>query len=135
MMGSSVLFAVWANRPYGFQLASQVAYTPAVILYTFSRNQGGQRYLFRCPLVRAQLPRLAFRHVGFIAALFILQTGAFQLRSRLSPSWFVASGWRDTNRFELTFGALCAVLAFAEVVLNRSSLNRAHSEYNIDRAL
>jgi hypothetical protein len=130
MMGSGVLFAVWADRPYGFQLASQVAYTPAVILYTFSRNQGMQRYLFRCPIVRPQLPRLAFRHIGFIAVLFVLQTGALQLRPRLSSSWFVASGWRDTTRFEITMGILCAALAFTEVATNRSFLNRAHLEYN-----
>lgn len=134
MMGSAVLFAAWSDRPYGFQLASQVAYTPAVILYTFSRNRGMQRYLFSCHFVRPQLPRLAFRHLGFIAVLFLLQTAAFQLRPRLSPSWFLASGFKDTNRFEATFGALCVALVFTEVVLNRSSLKRAHSDYNLDRA-
>ena len=135
MMGSGVLFAVLADRPYGIQLASQVAYTAAVILYTFSSNRGLQRYLFRCPFVRPQLPRLAFRHIGFLAVLFVLQTGALQLRPRLSPSWFVASGWRDTTRFELTLGILCAALAFTEIATNRSFLNRAHFESNLDRAV
>jgi len=135
MLGSSVLFAVWADRPYGFQLASQVAYTPAVILYTFSRNNNGmQRYLFSCPVIRAQLPRLAFRHIGFIAVLFVLQTGALQLRPRLSPSWFAASGWRDTNRYELALGILCVALAVTETATNRASLNRAHLEYNPERS-
>lgn len=134
MLGSGVLFAVWADRPYGFQLASQIAYTAGAILYTFSRNQGGRRYLFGCPFVRPQLPRLAFRHIGFSAVLFVLQTGALQIRSRLSPSWFLASGWRDTTNFELTMGILCVALAFTEITTNRSLLNRAHPEYNLDQA-
>ena len=137
MMGSGVLyFAVLADRPYGIQLASQVAYTAAVILYTFSRNNNGmQRYLFRCPFVRPQLPRLAYRHIGFLAVLFVLQTGALQVRPRLSPSWFVATGWKDTTRFELTLDILCAALALTEIATNRSFLNRAHLEYNLDRSV
>jgi hypothetical protein len=131
IMIGSVLFALWVDLPYGIQLASLVGYTGAVILYTFSANWRGnlQRYLFRCPFVRPQLPRLALRHIGFLAVLFVLQTGAFRLRPRLSPSWFVATGWKGTTRFELTLQILCAALALTEIKVNRSLLSRAHLEY------
>lgn len=137
MMGSGVLyFTVLVDRPYGIQLSSQVAYTAAVMLYTFSSNKNGmQRYLFLCPFVRPQLPRLAFRHIGFLAVLFFLETGALQLRPRLSPSWSVASGFKGTTRFELTLEVICAALALTEVATNRSFLNRAHLEYNLDRSV
>jgi len=132
IMVGSVLFALLVDLPYGIQLASLVGYTGAVILYTFSANRGNQRYLFRCPFVRPQLPRLGVRHMGFLAVLFVLQTEALRLRPRLSPSWFVASGWRGTTRFELALEIICAALALIEIATNRSFLNRAHLEYNPD---
>jgi hypothetical protein len=83
--GGMILFFFLSNRPYGVQAASMVSYTAAVILDTFSKNRGMQRYLFHCPFVRPQLPVLARRHAYFLVALFALQTVVLQLRSHLSP--------------------------------------------------
>jgi hypothetical protein len=57
-LGSAVLFIYLPELPFGIQAAGMVCYTSAVVLYTFSANRGLPRYLFACPVVRAQLPRL-----------------------------------------------------------------------------
>jgi hypothetical protein len=67
--GGMILLFFLSDRPYGVQAASMVSYTAAVILYTFSANRGMQRFLFRCPFVRRQLPVLAWRHAYFLVAL------------------------------------------------------------------
>lgn len=59
MMGSGVSIFFLVDRAYGIQLASLVCYTAAVILFAFSANRGMHRFLFDCPFVRPQLPRLA----------------------------------------------------------------------------
>lgn len=126
--GSIVLFILLADRSYGIQLASLVGYTSAIVLYTFSRNRGMPRYLFRCPYVRLVLPRLVLRHLGFLVALVILETEALRIRPRLPASWLVDSG-RHGNMppFVTVLFILCICLAFIEVISNRALLHRAHS--------
>jgi hypothetical protein len=86
--GGVVLFICLGDKAYGIQFASTIAYTAATILYTFSANRGMQRYLFSCPYVRSQLPRIAMWHLAFLAALFILITAALQIRPNL-PQWWL----------------------------------------------
>lgn len=125
--GSAVIFILLADRPYGIQLGSFVCYTAGVILYTFSSNRGMQRYLFRCPFVRHGLPSLALRHMGFLAVLFVLQTGALELRPYMPDFWFVASG-RNIPPFTIVLAIVCGALAFTHILTNRSLLDRAHHE-------
>ena len=61
--GSALFFILLMDRPYGLQAASAIAYTISVVFLTF----GGKNvppYMFTCPAVRAQLPRLIRRHLG-----------------------------------------------------------------------
>jgi hypothetical protein len=131
--GSAILFFSLSDRQYGIQAASMVCYTAGVILYTFSRNRGLQRYLFRCPFVRNRLPSLAFRHTYFLVALFVLQTEALQLRPHLSPFWLTASGGsRSMPPFVTALTVVSAVLCISEIITNRSLLDRAHKESEAD---
>lgn len=118
-------------RPYGPQLASVVPYTVFVVLGTFSAQKGQQSYFFECSTVHRQLPRLAQRHIGFLVALLVIETVAFQLRPHLLASWIVASG-RNGSAFAMSLFILCIGLASAQVWINRSLLERAHLENVLD---
>jgi len=129
-IGATLLF-VLADWHYGVQLASLVIDTAAVALYTFSRNRGGnQPFMLCCPAVRSELPRLLRRHVGFLAALFILQTTALELRPHLPAYWVTASG-RDESPFVISLGILCVCLALGQILSNRAVLERAHLEFGL----
>jgi hypothetical protein len=125
-IGGGIFLALLENRPYGIQLASVVIYTAAVALYTFSRNRNGaQPFLLSCPVVRRQLPRLTRRHLGFLAALFLVQTTALEIRPSLPAYWITPSS-RDAAPFSLILGVLCLCLAIVQTLTNRSLLDRAH---------
>jgi len=112
-----------------------VIYTAAVALYTFSRNRNGaQPFLLSCPVVRRQLPRLIRRHLGFLAALFIAQTTALNLRPNLPAHWVTPSS-RDASPFTLILGVLCLCLAILQTLTNRSLLDRAHLSTQTEAAL
>jgi hypothetical protein len=128
-VGSGVLFVYLAERPFGIQIAAMVCYTSAIVLYTFSANRGLPRYLFGCPLVRAQFPRLVQRHIVFLPVLITILTAAFQLRPQLPASWLIASGERNSMPpFTIVLFILSALLAFVQILTNRSLLDRAHRD-------
>jgi hypothetical protein len=124
--GSLLLFIYLGDRPFGFQLASVLCYTAFIVLFTFSHYRDQQRYLFTCPVVRHQRSRLVYRHIAFLAALFGVETLALKLRPRLPESWVVASG-RSMPTFVLILFIFSGGLAFAQLLTNRSILNKAHS--------
>ena len=125
LIGGGIFLALLENRPYGIQLTSIVIYTAAVALYTFSRNRNGnQPFLLSCPVVRRQLSPLIRRHVGFLTALFIIQTTALKLRPNLPAYWITPS--RDPSKFAVILGGICACLAIVQTLSNRSLLQRAH---------
>jgi hypothetical protein len=131
MPGSLILFIWLEDRPFGIQLASMICYSAAAFLYTFSSNRGLPRYLFTCPAVHGQLSRLAVRHLGFIIALVVTETTAFQLRPKLSDWWLTARS-RNMPPFVATLFVICGSLLLAQVLTNRSVLKNAHFEYNPD---
>jgi hypothetical protein len=127
--GSLILFLSLGDRPFGTQFASMIEYTAATILYTFSANRGMQRYLFDCPYVCSQFRRLAVRHIGFLVALFLLQTTILSLRPHLSLWWMTEGiGPRGMPPFVFAMFALCGALLIAEIMTNRSLLERAHPD-------
>ena len=129
IFGSGVLFICLADYQFGIQAAAIVFYTCAIVLYTFSANRGLPRYLFNCPVVRAQLPRLVRRHLVFLAVLFVVLTVALQLRSDLPASWLVASkGRRSESPFNLALFAFSALIALIQITTNRSVLARVHRD-------
>lgn len=135
IVGGVPLFFVLAKRPYGFQTASAIVYTLYVVFFTFARTgtKGGKDwppYMFTCPIVQSQFSRLLWRHLGFLAALFALQTLALAMRSRLPDWWNIGSGRNGSGMppFEGGLLLLCVGLASAQLVTNRSLLSRAHQE-------
>lgn len=127
MLPGSIALFLSLGDPYGIQIAAVVGYTAAIVLYTFSANRGTPRYLFRCPVVQNQLPRLALRHLQFAGVLFVLLTAALQLRPLMPPSWLLDSGARKSMPPLATVLLILSVcLGAAEVLTNRSLLNRAH---------
>lgn len=84
MLAGIGFLILFANRPYGIQVSSIVIDTAAVALYTFSRNRNNmQPFQLSCPVVRRQIPLLIRRHVGFLAALLLVQTTALEFRPNL----------------------------------------------------
>jgi hypothetical protein len=104
---TAILLISLENRPYGIQLSSILGYTAAVALYTFSRNRNGnQPFLLACPVVRGQIPQLIRRHLGFLAALFIVLTMALKFRSNLPAHWITPTS-RDASPFAIILGIFC----------------------------
>jgi hypothetical protein len=131
-IGSLPLFFLLIKRPYGFQEASAITYTIFAVFFTFART--GTRtgrdlppYMFTCPAVQTQLSRLLWRHVGFLVALFALETLALAIRPDL-PDW-----WNTDRRgtpFEIALLFLCVGLGYTQVFTNRRLLDRAHREFS-----
>lgn len=125
MFASAVFMVVFAEIPLGLQLTTIMPYTAFVFLGTFSAQRGLQPYFFQCPIVDRVLPRLTQRHLGFLTAILIIETISFYLKRFVPSSWLVAKG-KDGSPFELALFLLCICIASAQVLTNRSVLERAH---------
>lgn len=134
-VGSLPLFFLLMKRPYGVQEASAIAYTIFAVFFTFART--GTRtgkdlppYMFTCPAVQTQDSCLVWRHLGFLVALFALQTAALAVHPTLSDWWNI--GPKGTP-FELGLMLLCVGLGYAQVFTNRRLLDRAHRQFSMTR--
>lgn len=120
------MFFMLGDTSYGTLLATVVTYTAAVMIYGFARNRGGiQPYLFTCPVVVSQYPRLLKRHAGFLAVLIIFVTIALRVKPHLSAWWFTSTG-RNWTPFYTAVAVPVMTLAITEVFTNRGVLKRAH---------
>ena len=133
-VGSLPLFLTLMNKPFGFQCASMIAYTLFEVFFTFARtgSRGGPDippFMFTCPAVEPQIPRLLWRHLGFLVAFFAFQTGMLAARTHL-PEWWNLRDRKGTTPFDLVLLLLCFGLAYAQVFSNRSTLNRAHRDFS-----
>ena len=132
IIGSLPLFFLLMKRPYGFQEASAITYTIFAVFFTFARTgtKTGKDlppYMFKCPAVQTRFCRLLWRHVGFLVALFSLETLALAIRPNL-PDW-----WNTDRRgtpFEIALLFLCVGLGYTQVFTNRRLLERAHQEFS-----
>jgi hypothetical protein len=131
-IGSVPLFLLLMKRPYGLQTASAIIYTIFAVFFTFART--GTRtgkdlppFMFTCPAVRPQFSLLLWRHLGFLVALFALQTLALAVRPNL-PDWWNTD--RGETPFEIALLFLCVGLGYAQVFTNRRLLDRAHREFS-----
>jgi hypothetical protein len=131
-VGSLPLFVVLTDRPYGIQGASAIAYTLFAVFFTFGAWRRFRPYRFTCPAVWTQVPSLLWRHLGFLVALFALQSVALAVRPNLPDWWNTASGHGrrgDMPPFVFTLMLLCLGLGYAQVFTNRSLIDRAHREF------
>lgn len=137
-VGSLPLFFLLMKRPYGFQAASATVYTIFAVFFTFART--GTRigkdlppYMFTCPAVQPQFSRLLRRHLGFLVALFALQTLALAVRPQLPDWWNTESGHGrgGGTSFDIALLLLCLGLGYTQVFTNRSLLDRAHREFTV----
>jgi hypothetical protein len=126
------LFLIW--KPGALPAVSAIVYTSAVVWYTFARVGHRFRgkdlppYMFTCPAVRQQFPRLILRHLWFLVALLALQSLALTVRSNLPAWWNTNSG--GSTPFEVALVFLCCGLAITQVFTNRRLLARAHREFS-----
>jgi hypothetical protein len=132
IVGSLPLFFLLMKRPYGFQAASAIVYTIFAVFFTFSRtgSRSGKDlppYMFTCPAVRTQFSRLLWRHLGFLVALYALQTLALAVRPNL-PDWW--NFYRGGSQFEIALLILCFGLGYVQVFANQSLLNGEHLEFS-----
>lgn len=135
IVGSLPLFLLLARRPWGMQAASIITYTLFEVFFTFARTGGGisgpnvPPFKFTCPAVEPQLRRLLWRHLGFLLALFVVQTAMLAVRPHLS-AWWITQDRKGATPFDGAFFLLCFGLAWAQVRTNRSLLDRAHREFS-----
>jgi hypothetical protein len=133
-VGSLPLFFLLTKKPYGFQAASAIIYMIFAVFFTFARTggRGGKDlppYMFTCPAVQPQLAGLLRRHLGFLVALFALQTLALAVRAQL-PDWWNIKDRKGASPFDVALILLCFGLGWAQVFTNRSLLDRAHRDYS-----
>ena len=134
IVGSIPLFLLLISRPYGLQEASIITYTLFEVFFTFARTGGGLSggnvppFKFTCPAVEPQIPPLLWRHLGFLLALFVVQTAMLAVRPHL-PDWWNMQDRKGSTPFDGAFFLLCFGLAWTQVRTNRSLLDRAHREF------
>lgn len=129
ILGSLPLFFLLMNKPYGLQQASMIVYTIFAVFFTFAATRGFRRYLFTCPAVKPQVPHLLWRHLGFLGALLALQTAVLAARPNL-PEWWNIKDKKGATPFDLVLIFLCLGLGYAQVLTNRSLLDRAHRKFS-----
>jgi hypothetical protein len=126
--GSIPLFLLMPE-PYRIQKASAIACTLAVIFLTFAATRDHPRYLFTCPAVRPQLPRLLWRHLVFLIVFLAFQTAALAIRPSL-PAWWITPDRNGMAPFEGALLLLCFGFAYWQMHNNRSVLARSHKEFS-----
>lgn len=139
LVAGSVALSMLFDSPYGLPIVSVVVYTLLVLFITFARTGGAsgfskwgglEPYLFTCPAVRPQLPRLLRRHAGFLLGLIVFEGFALAIRPSLPSWWNTGNDALGGRPFTLVWSGAFLVLAFAEVWSNRSILSRAHEEFS-----
>jgi hypothetical protein len=132
--GSVPLFLLLVSRPSGLQVASIIIYTLFEVFFTFARTGGGPSgpdlppFKFTCPAVKPEIPRLLWRHIGFLATLFAIQTAMLAARTHL-PDWWNMRDRKGATPFDAAVFLLCFGLAWAQVRGNRFLLERAHRDF------
>jgi hypothetical protein len=133
-VGSTLLFVLLRGTPYELQVTSLVCYTLFVVFFTFATtgSRGGGNvpgYKFTCPAVIPQIPRLLWRHLIYLVALFILETTALATHPYF-PDWWNMQDKKGSTPFEIALLFIGMGLTIAEIFTNKSLLNRAHRAFS-----
>jgi hypothetical protein len=122
------LFASLSESLVGTVVGSVIGYTAFVMLYGFSRNQNGiQPFLFTCPVVVSQYPRLLKRHVVFLALVIVFVTSVVKNKPHHSEPQ-PTSSVDDLSPSFFLVGIPLGALALTEIFTNRRVLERAHKD-------
>jgi hypothetical protein len=119
------LYFVLADKPFGIQVATLVAYTGYVFFFVFSNLRASKGYDLRQRAVRQKIPHLLVIHAVFLAIVFIGLTVALSLRPSLPPSWLEPRGRRGENWFELSILAIVFVTCMFQAQICRKILSRS----------
>jgi hypothetical protein len=127
-IGSMLLLVLLRGTLYGLQVTSLVFYILFVLFFTFATtgSRGGGNvpgYKFTCPAVEPQIPRLVWRHLICLVALFVLETTAPGVHSHL-PDWWSIPDKKGSTPFEIALLLLGIGLAIAQILTNKSLLMR-----------
>ena len=133
-IGSMLLVVLMRGSTYGPKVWPFVAYTLFVLFFTFATtgSRGGGNvpgYKFTCPAVKPQIPRLLWRHLLCLVTLLVLESGALAVH-RYLPDWWNIHDRRGSTPFELAILILSMGMAMAQILTNKSLLNRAHREFS-----
>jgi hypothetical protein len=133
-VGGMLLLVLLSGTPYELQVTSLVCYTFFVVFFTFATtgSSGGGNvpgYKFTCPAVKPQIPRLLWRHLICLIALFVLETAAPAVHPYF-PDWWNIQDKKGTTPFEMALLLLGIGLTITEILTNKSLLNRAHREFS-----
>jgi len=120
-----VLYFVLADKPFGIQVATLVAYTGYVFFFVFSNLRSSEGYDLRQRAVRRKVPHLLVIHAVFLAIVFIGLTVALSLRPTLPASWLEPRGRRGENWFELSILLIVLVTCMFQVHICRKILSRS----------
>ena len=133
-VGCMLLLVLLRGTPYGLLVTSLLFYTLVVLFFTFATtgSRGGGNvpgYKFTCPAVEPQIPRLLWRHLICLVALLVLERSAPAVHPHL-PDWWNMPDKKGTTPFESVLLVLGIGLAMAQILTNKSLLNRAHREFS-----
>ena len=128
-------FAIQSESLVGTLVGSVMGYTAAVMIYGFARNRNGiQPFLFTCPVVVSQYPRLLKRHAVFLALVIVFLSSVVKNKPHQSEPRPTSSGRDISPSFFLVFIPLAA-LALTEIFTNRGVLERAHNDHFGEKTL
>jgi len=126
-MFGGFVFAMFSSSIYETPLTSALGYTAGVMTYGFSKNKGDNPpYLFTCPVVVSQYPRLLKRHAVFLAILIAFVAIALRIKPHLSEGMARS---RRSDTFFFVVAIPVAALALTEILTNRGVLERAHRDH------
>ncbi|WP_263377582.1 hypothetical protein [Granulicella paludicola] len=133
-VGSMLLFVLLRGTHYELQVTSLVCYTLFVVFFTFATtgSRGGDNvpgYKFTCPAVMPQIPRLLWRHLICLVALFVLETATLAAHPYF-PDWWNIQDKKGSTPFEIALLFISMGLTIAEIFTNKSLLNRAHRDFS-----
>jgi amino acid transporter len=77
-----LLYVLLGDKPFGFQIATLIAYSVSVFTFVFFRWKGlNKAYSLRDKAVRRQIPRLLAIHGAFLVLVFLF----WRLRPTFGP--------------------------------------------------